>query len=89
MPRYLIERTLDVAQTHVIKGEDNLRAIAAANVRDQVTWIHSYISTDRRRMFCLYDASSPEAIRHASGAVGLPIDQITEVSVIDPYFSAP
>jgi hypothetical protein len=34
----------------------------------------------------VYDGPSPEAIREAAAVNGLPVDQITEVRVLDPYF---
>jgi hypothetical protein len=51
-----------------------------------VTWVHSYVSDDKRRTFCVYDAPDEEAIRRAATRNTLPIDQITAVSVLDPYF---
>lgn len=87
MPRYVIERTFeDDDEPLSAATEEALRRIREANARDQAIWIHSYVSTDHRRMFCVYDAPSPEAVRHASAAAGLPVESITEVSVIDPYF---
>jgi hypothetical protein len=51
-----------------------------------VTWIHSYVSQDRQKTFCIYDAPSPEAIRRTARQNDLPVDRITKVSVLDPYF---
>jgi hypothetical protein len=41
---------------------------------------------DRKKMFCVYDAPSPEAIRKTAARNGLPVDRITQVRVLDPYF---
>ncbi len=38
------------------------------------------------KTFCIYDAPSPEAIRHAARSNELPVDKITEMRVLDPYF---
>jgi hypothetical protein len=38
------------------------------------------------RTYCVYDGPNPEAIRLAGAATGLPVDRITEVRVLDPYF---
>ena len=43
------------------------------------------MSEDRRRLFCVYDAPSPEAIRRSAVRSGLPVDWITSVRVLDPY----
>jgi hypothetical protein len=51
-----------------------------------VTWIHSYVTTDKKHTFCIYDGPSPEAIRKTAEKNGLPVDRITEVRVLDPYF---
>lgn len=66
-------------------GESILRAIVGCNSDRYVTWVHSYVSLDRRITFCIYDAPSPEAIRLTGRANGLPVDRITEISVLDPY----
>ena len=51
-----------------------------------MTWVHSYVSADKTRTFCVYDAQTPEAIRQVARRNGLPVEAITEVSVLDPYF---
>jgi hypothetical protein len=53
---------------------------------DGVTWVHSYVNPDKTKTFCVYDAPSPEAIRTAAKRNNLPVDRITQVSVLDPYF---
>jgi hypothetical protein len=44
------------------------------------------VSKDKTATFCVYDAPSPDAIRQAAKANDLPVDEITEVTVLDPYF---
>ncbi len=56
------------------------------NAEGGVTWVHSYVSPDKKQTYCIYDAPSPEAIRNAARRSSLPVDKITEVSVLDPYF---
>ena len=58
----------------------------AVNAADGVNWVHSYVSDDKKRSFCVYDGPSPEAIRRTATKNGLPVDKITEVSVLDPFF---
>ena len=88
MPRYLIERTfpdgLEVPTTN--EGAKALRGIIDNNAAEGVTWVHSYVSADRQRTYCIYDAPDPEAIRTVAGVNNLPVDQIEEVRVLDPYF---
>ena len=86
MPRYVIERTFAEGEEPLSDAAESLlRAIAEVNARDQVTWIHSYVSTDHRKVFCVYDAPTPELVRHASTSIRLPVDSITEVGILDPY----
>jgi hypothetical protein len=46
------------------------------------------VSEDKGRTFCVYDAPTPEAIRKAASRNELPVDRITQVRVLDPYFYA-
>ena len=88
MPRYLVERTFPDGLTLSSgdEGAEICRRIVVTNADDAVMWIHSYVSSDRRRSFCLYDAPSPEAIRRTAKRNNLPVDRITKVNVLDPYF---
>jgi hypothetical protein len=67
-------------------GVDVCRAVIERNSEEGVTWVHSYVSADKRSTFCVYDAPTPEAIRKTATRNDLPVDQITEVRVLDPYF---
>ena len=88
MARYLVERSFPdgLAVSASEDGAALCREVIAVNAGDQVTWIHSYVTEDKSRTFCIYDALSPEAIRRAAARNGLPVDRITEVRVLDPYF---
>jgi hypothetical protein len=79
MPRYLVERTFPGSP------ELPVEAVVEQNADDAVTWVHSYVSEDTGTMFCLYEASSPEAIRRAALHSHLPVDRITQVRLLDPY----
>jgi hypothetical protein len=88
MPRYLVERTFsDGLQIPVTN--DGVRAcldVVDRNADVGVTWLHSYVTEDKRKTFCVYDGPSPEAIRQTASRNGLPVDAITPVRVLDPYF---
>jgi hypothetical protein len=88
MPRYLIERTFpDVLALPGPGQETQARLIFVENnALDGVTWVHSYVAPDRKKSYCIYDAPTPEAVRRAARRNGLPVDRITEVRVLDPYF---
>jgi Protein of unknown function (DUF4242) len=88
MPRYLVERTFPdgLGLTADDTGAKAAAAVVATNAEDGVTWIHSFVALDKRTTWCIYDGPSPESIRHAAAANGLPVDRIVEVRVLDPYF---
>ena len=56
------------------------------NTKSGVTWVHSYVSENLRKTYCVYDGPSPDAIRETAPRNNLPIDAITSVRVLDPYF---
>jgi Nickel responsive protein SCO4226-like len=88
MPRYVIER--DFPDGLIIpvdsSGADACIGVVDKNADQDVTWIHSYVSQDKKKSFCIYDGPSPEAVRASAKKTSLPISRITEVRVLDPYF---
>ena len=68
------------------RGAERLAGIVQRNADQGVTWVQSFVTDDKVTTFCIYDAPSPEAIRRAAEANGLPVDSVTEVRVLDPYF---
>lgn len=88
MPRYLVERTFPEGLHIPVnnQGADVCMSVVGTNARSGVTWVHSYVSDDLRKTFCVYDAPTPDAIRETARNNNLPIDSITPVSVLDPYF---
>ena len=89
MPRYIVQRTFPEAGTSRSMGAGLTCALASVverNAEEGVTWISSFVSDDKTRTFCVYDAPTPEAIRKAAPGNELPIDQITQIRVPDPYF---
>jgi Nickel responsive protein SCO4226-like len=88
MPRYMVERTFP-AGLQVPAEEEGAQACLAVmnrNAVDSVTWVHSYVSVDKKKTFCVYDAPTPEAVRRTANDNGLPVDSITEIRTLDPYF---
>ncbi len=91
MPRYLVERTFPDDGLIIPMNETGAqmcRSVVSNNALEQVTWVHSYVSEDKQKTYCIYDGPSPEAIRLAARRSKLPIDRIIEVRVLDPYFYA-
>jgi len=88
MPRYMVERTFP-GGLHIPTTDSGAQAcltVVDKNGTNGVTWVHSYVSADKTKTFCIYDGPSEDAIRESAQASGLPVDSITQVSVLDPYF---
>jgi hypothetical protein len=43
------------------------------------------VRAEKKRL-CVYAGPAPEAIRRTANDSGLPVDSITEVRALDPYF---
>lgn len=88
MPRYMVERSfpngLEIPTT--TDGLKTCFGVVDNNATEQVTWVRSFVTQDHGKTFCIYDGPSPEAIRRAAGLSQLPVDSISEISVLDPYF---
>jgi hypothetical protein len=81
MALFLIERSF--AEQLDLTGED-VRVIEDINADEGVNWLFSFLSADRRRSYCLYEAPSPEQIIAAAKRANVPVDQVVEVSKFQP-----
>ena len=88
MPRYVVEREYPngLGVEAGGRGSESFLALVERNADAGVTWLHSYVSEDHSKTFCVYDGPSPEAIRKVAARNGLPVERITQVRVLDPYF---
>ena len=84
MPVYVIERNF--ALELELSGED-VKLIDEINADEGVRWLFSFLSADRRRTYCLYEAPSPDAIIAAAEKANVPADVVVEVSAATPQFS--
>jgi hypothetical protein len=84
MPLYVIERTF--AEQLDLTG-DAVKLIEEVNTDEGVRWLFSFLSADRRRTYCLYEAPSPEAIISAARRSNVPADTVVEVSAGTPELS--
>lgn len=76
MPVFMIERNF--AEKLEVTPE-GAAAINRINDEESVRWLISFLSADKKKTFCLYEASSAEAIREAARRAGIPADTIIEV----------
>lgn len=77
MPMYVIERTF---AEQLDMGSEDVELIEEVNADEGVSWLFSFLSADRHRTYCLYEAPSPDAIVAAAKRAGIPADAVTEVT---------
>jgi hypothetical protein len=84
MPLYMIERTF---ADQLDLTNDDIRLIEDIGTDGGVRWLFSFLSADRRRTYCLYEAPSPDEILAAARRANIPVDAIVEVGAATPQFS--
>lgn len=77
MPIFMIERRYAEQMRPTVEVTAGINEI---NADENVRWLYSFLSADRMRSFCLYEAESAEAIRRAADRSGLPADSVVEVA---------
>lgn len=77
MPLYIIERNF---AEQLELDADGVTAISKINGELGVNWVFSFLSADKRKTYCLYEARDPQAIRDAARRANVPADVIVEVS---------
>jgi hypothetical protein len=81
MPRYIVERNFAEKLELTKDAVDNVQRI---NEDVGVKWIFSFLSADKRKTYCLYEAPNAEAIRLAARRANVPADAIIAVDEINP-----
>jgi hypothetical protein len=81
VPLYIVERGF--ADQLDLTGAD-VRLIEEVNAEEGTTWLFSFLSADRKRSYCLYEAPSPDEILSAAKRNNIPADAIVEVSRLTP-----
>ena len=76
MPLYVIERTF---AEEVDLSRDDIRLIEVIHADEGVRWVFSFLSADKRRSYCVYEAPSAAASMSAAKRGDLPADAIVEV----------
>ena len=79
MPMYVIERAF---AEQLDLSSDDVKLIEEVNADEGVRWLFSFLSADRRRSYCLYEAPSPDMIVAAAKRAGIPADAVVEVNRI-------
>lgn len=86
MPLYLIERQF---AEQLELSADGLKALDEVNTEAGVEWLYSFLSADKRKTYCLYQAPDPDSLLRAAAKAGIPADKIVEVSQLDPRTAVP
>ena len=81
MPLYVIERNF---ADQLELSDDDVRLIQTVNGDEGVHWLFSFLSADRRKSYCLYEAPSPDKLMDAARRANVPADSIIEVSRFTP-----
>jgi hypothetical protein len=76
MPVFMVERNF---AEKLEVSEDGAASINRINDEVGVEWLISFLSADKKKTYCLYEASSAEEIREAARRNGVPADVIVEV----------
>ncbi len=81
MALYMIERNY-LEQLNL--NAKDVRSLEEFNENLGVNWLFSFLSADKKRTYCLYEAKDPEILMMHAKELGIPADEIVEVSKIDP-----
>ena len=81
MPLFVIERNF---AEQLDMTNDSAAEVKAVNDDVGVSWLFSFLSADKKKTYCLYEAPSTEAIVEAARRAGIPADVVTEVSELRP-----
>lgn len=85
MPLFLIERNF---AEQLEMNREAAADIARVNTDVGVQWLFSFLSADKKKTYCLYEAPSAEAIREAARRLNAPADVIVEVGEVRPEMFA-
>lgn len=81
VPLYVIERNF---AEQLDPDELDQEGIRLVNEDVGIRWLYSFLSADRKKTYCLYEAPNPDALREAAARLGIPADEIVAVERIEP-----
>ena len=74
MPLYVVERRF---AEQLENSSDDVQLLEEISADEGVSWLFSFLSADRYRTYCLYEAPNPDAIVAAAKRAGIPADAVT------------
>ena len=75
-PVFVVER--EFAESFDPDGE-TLRLVDEYHLDNEIKWITSFLSADKKKTYCLYEAENADVLRKHAADLGLPADVITQV----------
>jgi Protein of unknown function (DUF4242) len=81
MALFVIERNF---AEQLDPAELDYAGVRAVNDDVGVKWLHSFLSADKKKTYCLYEAPNAEALREAAIRLGIPADVIVPVEQFGP-----
>jgi hypothetical protein len=81
MPLFLIERNF---AEKLNLDNDVASRVKAVNDEIGIQWLYSFLSSDKRKSYCLYEAPNADAIRAAARRLNVPADVIIDVGELRP-----
>jgi Nickel responsive protein SCO4226-like len=85
MPKFLIERNFAEEMEFTKEGVDKVDRI---NDDEDIKWLFSFLSADKKKTYCLYEAPNADAIRRAAKRANIPADIVIEVGEVNPAMFA-
>jgi peroxiredoxin len=76
MPRFIIERNF---AEQLELSRDDIVAHQQIDADLGLQWLFSFLSADKKKSYCLYEAPNAEALREAARRLNIPADVIIEV----------
>ena len=76
MPLFIIERNF----AEEIELDPTNEVILKVNEEIGVKWLYSFLSLDKKKTYCLYEAPNAEAVYAAAREADVPADTVIEVN---------
>ncbi len=76
MPMFVVEREF---AEKFDPDEETLRLVDEYHLDNDIKWITSFLSADKKKTYCLYEADDIDTLRRHAADLGLPADVITRV----------
>ena len=80
MPLFVIERNF---AEQMSLDQEGIDATEAYNVDANLRWLFSFLSADKKKTYCLYEAPDAEALIQQAKDLGIPADAVVEVGELN------